>query len=208
MVSFRSLVQEISEYHLFILEFHTYHTKVFYAIYDRVDMRQLLPDLTEQWPSDLIREYKHQPFEIQRPAPDSTQKNEIIHEYFWYKLPSFIPENSIIVAETGTSEFGKLLRERSLLFRLFCLSGVFNMRAPKGVTFLTQILWGSIGYSVGAALGAALAGKDKKRRVFLLVGDGSFQVRAAKKHQNFIFETRFSSYAKRFQVCYDAKPIS
>lgn len=51
------------------------------------------------------------------------------------------------------------------------------MRAPKGVSFLSQILWGSIGYSVGAALGAALAGKAEKRRVFLLVGDGSFQVR-------------------------------
>jgi pyruvate decarboxylase len=50
------------------------------------------------------------------------------------------------------------------------------MRAPKGVTFLTQILWGSIGYTVGAALGAALAGKDENRRVFIVVGDGSFQV--------------------------------
>jgi pyruvate decarboxylase len=55
------------------------------------------------------------------------------------------------------------------------------MRAPKGVTFLSQILWGSIGYSVGAALGAALAGKDEKRRVFLLVGDGSFQVKQIEK---------------------------
>ena len=50
------------------------------------------------------------------------------------------------------------------------------MRAPKGVTFLSQILWGSIGYSVGAALGAALAGKQENQRVFVLVGDGSFQV--------------------------------
>jgi len=54
--------------------------------------------------------------------------------------------------------------------------GIFNMRAPKGVTFITQILWGSIGYSVGAALGAALAVKKDNRPVFLLVGDGSFQV--------------------------------
>lgn len=54
------------------------------------------------------------------------------------------------------------------------------MRAPQGVTFLTQILWGSIGYSVGAALGAALAGKDENRRVFVLVGDGSFQVNLIK----------------------------
>lgn len=55
--------------------------------------------------------------------------------------------------------------------------GVLNMHAPKGAIFLTQILWSSIGYSIGAALGAALAGKDDNRRVFLLVGDGSFQVR-------------------------------
>jgi TPP-dependent 2-oxoacid decarboxylase len=51
------------------------------------------------------------------------------------------------------------------------------MRAPRGVSFLTQMLWGSIGYSVGATLGAALAGKKDNRRVFVLVGDGSFQVR-------------------------------
>ncbi|CAF0885345.1 unnamed protein product [Adineta steineri] len=140
------------------IEFHTYHTKVFYAIYDKIDMRQLLPDLTEQWPAELIRQNDAKPFEI--PSPVLNEKSdEIIHEYFWNKLPDFIPENSIVVAETGTSEFG-----------------VFNMRAPKGVTFLTQILWSSIGYSVGAALGAALAGKNDNRRVFVLVGDGSFQL--------------------------------
>lgn len=50
------------------------------------------------------------------------------------------------------------------------------MRIPQGTTVLTQILWGSIGYSIGAALGAALAAKGENRRVFVLVGDGSFQV--------------------------------
>jgi pyruvate decarboxylase len=141
------------------IEFHTYHTKIFYAIFDKVDMRQLLPDLTEQWPTDLIRPYTGKPFQIEKPILDPKTQNEIVHEYFWHKLPDFIPENSIVVAETGTSAFG-----------------VFNMRAPTGVTFLTQILWGSIGYSVGAALGAALAGKQENQRVFVLVGDGSFQL--------------------------------
>ncbi|UJR33662.1 hypothetical protein I4U23_021095 [Adineta vaga] len=141
------------------IEFHTYHTKIFYAIYDKVDMRQLLPDLTEHWPGNLAHQHFDKPFEIQAPVLDSKHQNEIIHEYFWHKLPEFIPEKSIVVAETGTSEFG-----------------VFNMHAPNGVTFLTQILWGSIGYSIGAALGAALAGKSDNRRVFVLVGDGSFQL--------------------------------
>ena len=70
-------------------------------------MRQLLPDLTEQWPTDLIRPYKGKPFAVEKPIIDPKYKNEIIHEYFWNKLPEFIPENSIVVAETGTSEFGK-----------------------------------------------------------------------------------------------------
>jgi pyruvate decarboxylase len=154
------------------IEFHTYHTKVFYALYDKVDMRQLLPDLTEQWPSDIIHQYHGKPFEIEKPVLDPKYQNQITHEYFWHKLPDFIPENSIVVAETGTSEFG-----------------VFNMRAPKGVTFLSQILWGSIGYSVGAALGAALAGKDENRRVFLLVGDGSFQLVAQEVSTMLRFDT-------------------
>ncbi len=77
------------------------------------------------------------------------------------------------------------------------------MRAPKGVAFLSQILWGSIGYSVGAALGAALAGKKENRRVFVLVGDGSFQV-GRFINQNLIFENIiFSLYVKKFHLCYD-----
>ncbi|CAF4583364.1 unnamed protein product [Rotaria sp. Silwood2] len=141
------------------IEFQTYHTKVFYAIYDKVDMRELLPDLTEHWPIDIIHPYNGKQYDIEKPILDPKYQNEIQHEYFWNKLTDFIPKNSIIIAETGTAEF--------------C---VFNMLAPRGVTFLTQMLWSSIGYSIGAALGAALAGKHENRRVFLLVGDGSFQV--------------------------------
>lgn len=43
-----------------------------------------------------------------------------------------------------------------------------------------EVLWGSIGWSVGAAQGAALAVKDLEanRRTILFVGDGSFQLTA------------------------------
>jgi len=46
------------------------------------------------------------------------------------------------------------------------------------VTAISQVLWGSIGYSVGALQGAALAVKEQKaeRRVILFVGDGSLQL--------------------------------
>ena len=69
-------------------------------------MRNLLPDLTEQWPTDIIHPYNGKQFQIEKPVLDPKHQNEIVHEYFWHKLPDFIPENSIVIAETGTSEFG------------------------------------------------------------------------------------------------------
>jgi len=80
-------------------------------------MRQLLPDLTERWPAEIARQYNGKPFEIEKPVLDPKYQNQIIHEYFWYKLADFIPENSIVVAETGTSEFGKFAENIYLFFR-------------------------------------------------------------------------------------------
>ena len=66
------------------------------------------------------------------------------------------------MTETGTANFG-----------------IWETRFPKGVTALSQVLWGSIGYSVGACQGAALAAKETgDRRTILFVGDGSFQLTA------------------------------
>ena len=45
---------------------------------------------------------------------------------------------------------------------------------PQGVTFIGQPLWGSIGYTLPATLGAGLA--DRDRRPVLLIGDGAAQL--------------------------------
>lgn len=45
---------------------------------------------------------------------------------------------------------------------------------PKNMTFVNQILWSSIGYSIPAAFGAQMA--DPNRRVILIVGDGAAQM--------------------------------
>jgi len=47
---------------------------------------------------------------------------------------------------------------------------------PEGTTFLGQMFYASIGYTVGATVGACLAAPG--RRVVLFVGDGAFQVAA------------------------------
>ena len=53
---------------------------------------------------------------------------------------------------------------------------LFGLKLPPNCTFVGSINWGSIGYSVGALLGALTAAPE--RRHMLFVGDGSFQVSA------------------------------
>ena len=55
-----------------------------------------------------------------------------------------------------------------------CFYGMADHRLPQGVTFIGQPLWGSIGYTLPAAVGAALAHPD--RRTVLLIGDGAAQL--------------------------------
>lgn len=134
---------------------HSFGTFVFYANYEKVGMAEFLPLLTANLP-DTKRKFNLGP----RHFPPPTEPGvDITHNYFWNKIPDYINENSIVVAETGTAEFAS-----------------FNLRSPKGVSYITQVLWGSIGFSVGATLGAAMA--DRNRRVYLFVGDGSFQYTA------------------------------
>ena len=76
---------------------------------------------------------------------------------FFDRMSHFIENNSIVVAETGVSLFSAA-----------------EMLMPEGVRFIGQTFYGSIGYTVGATLGACIAAQD--RRIVLFVGDGSFQV--------------------------------
>jgi TPP-dependent 2-oxoacid decarboxylase len=68
-----------------------------------------------------------------------------------------VEDDSIVIAETGVALFSAA-----------------EMLMPEGATFIGQTFYGSIGYTVGATLGAGMAAQD--RRVVLFVGDGSFQV--------------------------------
>jgi indolepyruvate decarboxylase len=72
-------------------------------------------------------------------------------------MSHFVENDSIVVAETGVSLFSAA-----------------EMLMPEGATFIGQTFYGSIGYTVGATLGASSAAPD--RPTVLFVGDGSFQV--------------------------------
>ena len=86
----------------------------------------------------------------------------ISHAWFWPRMGQWLQKDDIVLTETGTANFG-----------------IWETRFPEGVTALSQVLWGSIGYSVGACQGAALAAQETgNRRTVLFVGDGSFELTA------------------------------
>lgn len=136
------------------ISLHSFGTTIYHAEYPGVGMTELLPLLASKLPKiDLEWDLG----ERVKPAPIDETTEKITHNYLWNKVPGYMSPNSIILSDTGTSEFG-----------------VFNLDGPKDTKFISQILWGSIGYAVGAALGAAMA--DRKRQTYLFVGDGSFQL--------------------------------
>ena len=77
---------------------------------------------------------------------------------YWQAMQEYLREGDVLYVDNGTA---------------FTLLG---LRLPPKCSFVGSINWGSIGYSVGALLGALTAAPE--RRHILFVGDGSFQVSA------------------------------
>ena len=87
-------------------------------------------------------------------------QSRLNHEAFWPLIAEeVISEGDIVLAEAGSSLFGLL-----------------HQNLPAGIDFVSQILWASIGYTLPAAIGSAIASPD--RRVLLFIGDGSLQLTA------------------------------
>ncbi|MFI1291716.1 alpha-keto acid decarboxylase family protein [Streptomyces sp. NPDC020792] len=78
---------------------------------------------------------------------------------YWSIVQDFVREGDVLIAEDGTSE-----------------AGCWGLDLPPRCSIVTQAVWGSIGYSVGAVLGTLLAAPE--RRHLLFVGDGSLQLTA------------------------------
>ncbi|WED43063.1 alpha-keto acid decarboxylase family protein [Legionella cardiaca] len=137
------------------VEIHSNYVKVRRSIYPDVYFNAVIPALTKD-----LEDYHYQG-KINNPKKTSYQPQEgkITQKRFWNNMAHYFKPQDIILAETGTSMFGLL-----------------ETTIPDNSIFIAQSLWGSIGYTVGALLGAALA--DRNRRTILFVGDGSFQLTA------------------------------
>ncbi|MBE9209609.1 alpha-keto acid decarboxylase family protein [Nostoc sp. LEGE 06077] len=146
------------------IEVHGQYVKVKNALYENVAMADVLSALCQrlQHRDAQTLNFKSATENLDAGFTDTFTAKEsapITQRRFWHRFAQFLQEDDIIVAETGT-----------------CLFGAAIVPLPKGATFIGQVLWGSIGYSVGALLGCAIA--SPQRRSILLVGDGSFQMTA------------------------------
>lgn len=130
-------------------------------VYNKVSLPKFLSALAKKTKKndklltayERIRENKR-PFQ----APDSATL--LSRRQLFYHLQKMLTPASAVIAETGDSWFN-------------CI----QLHLPDGAGFEIQMQYGSIGWSVGATLGYALATQGKKR-VITVVGDGSFQMTA------------------------------
>jgi indolepyruvate decarboxylase len=136
--------------------------KIKHHYYENVYLHDFILGLTEKLPrreaatleiqcaaDSCVHRYT-EPYRPEAPKPLTIKR-------FFDRMSHFIKDNSIVIAETGVSLFSAA-----------------EMLMPEGAIFIGQTFYGSIGYTVGATLGAGFAAQD--RRVVLFVGDGSFQV--------------------------------
>ncbi|MHC9294489.1 alpha-keto acid decarboxylase family protein [Mycobacterium sp. LTG2003] len=97
------------------------------------------------------------PAPARQPATPPARDAALTQETLWDRLSDALTPGNVVLADQGTSFYG-----------------MAGHRLASGVTFIGQPLWGSIGYTLPAALGAGLA--DRDRRTVLLIGDGAAQL--------------------------------
>ncbi|KOC13045.1 pyruvate decarboxylase [Aspergillus flavus AF70] len=137
---------------------HTY-VRVRYSEYSNVNMKGVLRKMIQKMGPVKTHPVPHL-FNAVPKHEGVYPPGVITHDWLWPTVSAWLKENDIVITETGTANFG-----------------IWETRFPANVTAISQVLWGSIGYSVGACQGATLAAKEKgARRTVLFVGDGSLQL--------------------------------
>lgn len=148
-----------------VISAQRFQVTIKHHIYPNVTLKDFIVGLTARLPKRDISRINIVPASegcIHRRTREYIAQDDtkITHKRFFDRIAHFIPENAVVVVDTGNSMFGMI-----------------ETMLPKGTTFISQMFYGSIGYAVGAALGAALAAPN--RPVILFIGDGAFQVTAS-----------------------------
>jgi indolepyruvate decarboxylase len=124
--------------------------------YQAVTLKEVLRGVIDAVPQVTNRAPRRAAAAVAGTHADGTAK--LTQAAYWHAIQGYLRPGDVLYVDNGTS---------------FVLLG---LKLPSHCTFVGSINWGSIGYSVGALLGALTAAPD--RRHLLFIGDGSFQVAA------------------------------
>lgn len=144
-----------------IVEFHSDYIKIRNATFPGVQMKFALQTLLTKV-ADAAKGYKPVAVPARVPAnAEVADSTPLKQQWIWNEVGKFLQEGDVVVTETGTSAFG-----------------INQSHFPNKTYGISQVLWGSIGFTTGATLGAAFAAEeiDPKKRVILFIGDGSLQL--------------------------------
>lgn len=144
-----------------IVEFHSDYIKIRNATFPGVQMKFALQKLLAKV-GDVAKDYK--PVQVPARTPENAataDSTPLKQQWIWNQVGKFLQEGDVVITETGTSAFG-----------------INQSHFPNKTYGISQVLWGSIGFTTGATLGAAFAAEeiDPKKRVILFIGDGSLQL--------------------------------
>lgn len=137
-----------------VVDIHEERARVADKIFAPIAMKDALQALHEVLTSGI--EITPMPLKgkVDKHQQQGGDDEPLLQKDLWHIIADSLDENNIVLAEQGTSYFG-----------------MSEVRLPEGITFYGQPLWGSIGYTLPASLGAGLAAPHK--RSVLLIGDGS-----------------------------------
>jgi indolepyruvate decarboxylase len=122
--------------------------------YQAVTLKEVLRGVIDAVPDVTGRATRHVATAMPAGTPaDGSAK--LTQAAYWEAIQGYLRSGDVLLTDNGTS---------------YAISG---FRLPPRCTVVASIIWGSIGYSVGALLGTLTAAPD--RRHLLFVGDGSFQ---------------------------------
>jgi indolepyruvate decarboxylase len=125
--------------------------------YQAVTLKEVLRGVIEAVPQ-VTTPAAPRPVAAAVPGTRAEDSAKLTQAAYWQAVQEYLRPGDVLYVDNGTS---------------FSLLG---LKLPPNCTFIGSINWGSIGYSVGALLGALTAAPE--RRHVLLIGDGSFQVTA------------------------------
>jgi indolepyruvate decarboxylase len=125
--------------------------------YQAVTLKEVLSAVADQVPAVTNRAARRFA-PAARAASEDHGSGKLTQAAYWQAIQGYIRSGDVLIAEDGTS---------------YASAG---LQLPPGCSFVSQVIWGSIGYSVGSLLGTLTAAPD--RRHLLFVGDGSFQLTA------------------------------